>query len=242
MAERHAFVTGGTGFLGRNLIEQLVRQDWQVTALHRPTSDLGTLADLPVRLVAGDILDPASLRRALSEQVEALFHLAADIAMWSGHAARQTRVNVEGTRNVVHAALVAGVRRMVHTSTWNAYGLEQGAISEELAAARRSLLDQLRSNQVPGRGGSARRRGGRPRCGDRQPGAPDRALRPPRLGHADHRRAPALAAWRAAWCRHLLPCRGGGAGAHRRRQSSGRQRRQLPALRRRCDLRRACSA
>jgi dihydroflavonol-4-reductase len=131
MAKRQAFVTGGTGFLGRNLIEQLVRQGWQITALHRPTSDLATLADLPVRLVAGDILDPASLGRALPERVDALFHLAADIAMWSGHAARQTRVNVEGTRNLVDAARAAGVRRMVHTSTWNAYGLEQGAISED---------------------------------------------------------------------------------------------------------------
>ena len=131
MAPRIAFVTGGTGFVGLNLIEQLVGQGWAVTALHRPTSDLRAIRRFPVRLVAGDLLDPASLRRAIPPGVDALFHLAADISVWSKHAARQTRINVEGTRNVVDAALAAGVRRIVHTSTWNTFGLEQGEISED---------------------------------------------------------------------------------------------------------------
>jgi nucleoside-diphosphate-sugar epimerase len=68
----------------------------------------------------------------MPQRVDAVFHVAADISMWSGHAARQTRINVEGTRHVVEAALQAGARRLVHTSTWNTYGLEQGEISEEL--------------------------------------------------------------------------------------------------------------
>ena len=132
MAGRSAFVTGGTGFLGLNLIEQLVAQHWQVTALHRPSSDVGLLARFPVRRVAGDILDAESLRRAMPPGVDAVFHVAADISMWSGHAARQTRINVEGTRHVVDAALAAGARRLVHTSTWNTYGVWQGEISEDL--------------------------------------------------------------------------------------------------------------
>jgi dihydroflavonol-4-reductase len=131
MTPRSAFVTGGTGFVGLNLIEQLVAQGWAVTALHRPTSDLRAIRRFPVRLVAGDLLDPASLRRAIPQRADALFHLAADISVWSKHDARQTRINVEGTRNVIDAARVAGVRRMVHTSTWNTYGLEQGEISED---------------------------------------------------------------------------------------------------------------
>ena len=135
MAGRSAFVTGGTGFLGLNLIEQLTAQDWQVTALHRPGSDIRLLETFPVRRVGGDLLEPQSLRRAVPQGVDAVFHVAADISMWSGHDARQTRINVAGTRHVVEAALEAGARRLVHTSTWNTYGIWQGEISEELPQA-----------------------------------------------------------------------------------------------------------
>jgi nucleoside-diphosphate-sugar epimerase len=132
MAGRSAFVTGATGFLGLNLIEQLTAGDWQVTALHRPGSDVRLLSRFPVRRVEGDLLDPAGLRRAVPHGVDAVFHVAADISMWSGHDARQTRINVEGTRHVVEAALQAAARRLVHTSTWNTYGSRDGAIHEEL--------------------------------------------------------------------------------------------------------------
>jgi dihydroflavonol-4-reductase len=132
MVGRSAFITGGTGFLGLNLVEQLTAQQWQVIALHRPSSDIRLLRKLPVRLIEGDILEPDSLRRAMPQGVDAVFHVAADISMWSGHNARQTRINVDGTRCVVEAALRAGAGRMVHTSTWNTYGLWQRAIHEEL--------------------------------------------------------------------------------------------------------------
>ena len=128
MAERTAFMTGATGFIGRNLAEALVAAGWRVTALHRPRSDTGALAALGVDLAEGDILMPESLERAMPEAVDAVFHVAADTSMWSRHDARQTRVNVDGTRNVLAAARARGARRLVHTSTWNVYGLEQGDI------------------------------------------------------------------------------------------------------------------
>jgi nucleoside-diphosphate-sugar epimerase len=126
-----AFVTGATGFLGLNLVEQL-SSDWEVAALHRPTSNLSALGKFPVRLVEGDLLDPGSLTQAIPGRVDAVFHLAADTSFWSRHDARQTRVNVEGTANILAAALAAEARRFVHTSTWNTYGLEQGELSEEM--------------------------------------------------------------------------------------------------------------
>ena len=55
-----AFVTGGTGFLGCHLVEQLVAEGWQVAALHRTTSDLSEIRRFPVALVAGDLTDPAA--------------------------------------------------------------------------------------------------------------------------------------------------------------------------------------
>src|ERR671918_1216937 len=130
MTMRRAFVTGGTGFVGLNLIEQLTAAGWRVTALHRRTSDLGEIRRFAVDLVEGDLTVPESLRGAIPQSVDAVFHLAADTSVWARHDERQRRINQGGTRNLVEAALVSGARRLVHTSTWNVYGLEQGEISE----------------------------------------------------------------------------------------------------------------
>jgi dihydroflavonol-4-reductase len=128
--QKTAFVSGSTGFLGRNLIEQLIATGWAVTALHRASSDIAVLAPFAVRLAIGDVCDVESLRQAMPQGVDAVFHVAADTAMWSGHKERQTRTNVDGTRDMVAVALEKACRRFVHTSTWNTYGLEQGVISE----------------------------------------------------------------------------------------------------------------
>jgi len=130
MAGKTAFVTGATGFLGLNLVEQLTRAHWNVVALHRPSSTLSHLRDFPVETIEGDLTDLDSLRRAMPQGLDAVFHVAADTSMWSRRAARQTEVNVTGTANVLAAARAARARRLVHTSTWTAYGLEQGEISE----------------------------------------------------------------------------------------------------------------
>ncbi len=130
MARKTAFVTGSTGFLGLNLLEQLTQAQWDVVALHRASSDLSHLREYPVEPVEGDLSDLDSLRRALPQGLDAVFHVAADTSMWSRHDARQSEVNVTGTANVLAAAREAKARRFVHTSTWNTYGLEQGEISE----------------------------------------------------------------------------------------------------------------
>ena len=130
MAQKTAFVTGATGFLGLNLVEQLTEAGWAVMALHRASSELRHLSRFEVDRVEGDLTDPASLQRALPAGLDAVFHLAADTSMWSRHNARQSAINVTGTANILAAARAAKARRFVHTSTWNTYGLEQGKISE----------------------------------------------------------------------------------------------------------------
>ena len=127
---RTAFVTGSTGFLGLNVIEQLTASGWRVIALHRPTSDLKMLKRFPVQLVIGTIEDYNSLEKALPEGVDAVFHLAADVSFWSRHRERQMRTNVDGTRNVVAAARKRGVRRLIYTSTTSVYGFPKAVYDE----------------------------------------------------------------------------------------------------------------
>lgn len=125
-----AFVTGGTGFLGLNLVQQLTEQGWRVTALHRPSSNLTYLKRFPVTLVSGEIEEAASLEQAMPEGLDAVFHVAGDVSFWSGHRARQMRTNVEGTRNMVDAARRKGAKRFIHTSSIAVYGVQPGSFDE----------------------------------------------------------------------------------------------------------------
>jgi dihydroflavonol-4-reductase len=127
---RTAFLTGATGFIGTVLARELVERGWEVTAIHRPGSSLKYLRELPLRLAPGDVTEPASLAAALPEGVDAVFHVAGDTGLWSRHNDRQYRINVEGTRNMVAAALERGAKRFVHTSTISVYGLQTGRIDE----------------------------------------------------------------------------------------------------------------
>lgn len=128
---RKAFVTGGTGFVGLNLIQRLKAEGWDVTALVRPTSDLQFINRFAPTLVTGTITDRASLDVAMPTGIDTLFHVAGNTNMWRKRNAEQTRDNVDGTRNVVNAAIAKGVRRLIVTSSISAYGPVDGAITEE---------------------------------------------------------------------------------------------------------------
>ncbi len=116
-----AFVTGATGFLGLNLIEQLSAQGWQVWAMHRASSNLDALRAFDVQLVQADLSDPPSLARALPERVDALFHVAANTSMWDGHRAQQWQENVVGTDHILEVAVQNKAKRLVLTSTWGTF-------------------------------------------------------------------------------------------------------------------------
>ena len=136
--KKTAYVTGSNGFLGLNLCAELLHQGWRVLALHRATSDTRYLKGFAVEPVEGDINDPVSLARTLPLRVDALFHVAGSTSLWSRHNAGQDRINIEGTRNVVEAALAAGAKRFVHTSSISAWGIRTGTIdetAEQLGAA-----------------------------------------------------------------------------------------------------------
>src|SRR5271169_6141503 len=114
---RTAFVTGGTGFVGLNLVKELMIRGWDVTALHRPSSELKYLKRFRPKLAMGALTEPASLSLAIPQGTDTLFHVAGNTSMWRKADAEQSRDNVEGTHNIVEAALSRGVRRLVVTSS-----------------------------------------------------------------------------------------------------------------------------
>jgi dihydroflavonol-4-reductase len=126
-----ALVTGGTGFVGANVVRELLREGATVRVLARPGGDRRALAGLRVEIVEGDLRDPASLRRAVAG-VPRLFHVAADYRLWARDPRDLYRSNVEGTRAVLEAAGEAGVGRVVYTSTVGTLGIpKDGAPGDE---------------------------------------------------------------------------------------------------------------
>ncbi|MGH8460897.1 MAG: NAD-dependent epimerase/dehydratase family protein [Stenotrophobium sp.] len=144
-----AFVTGATGFVGINLIEQLLDQGWEVTAMHRQHSDIRLIEHLPVRRVIGDVTHAQSLKNLIRPRVSCVFHVAGNTSLWSKSHAEQIKVNVKGTRNVVRAALDAGARRFVHTSSIVAYGLHGGTVTEDTPTrGNAAKLNYIRSKAL----------------------------------------------------------------------------------------------
>lgn len=125
-----AAVTGATGFLGINLINQLLELGWHVTALHRPASNLADLQDKGLEFVSVDFNDEKQLVEQLPEELDVLFHLAGDTNLWSKQNARQYQANVEVSKNLAKAAAKKGVGRFVHTSSISAYGFHASVIDE----------------------------------------------------------------------------------------------------------------
>lgn len=118
----NCFVTGASGFIGSNLMHELVARGHRVKALLRPHSDLRGLAGVDFKRVDGDVSDRAKLKAALCG-CDWCFHVAASYHLWLRDYQPMYAANIEGTRNVIEAAASAGCSRIVYTSTVGCIGL-----------------------------------------------------------------------------------------------------------------------
>ncbi len=120
----NCFVTGASGFIGSNLVHELVARGHKVRALVRPGSDLRGLIGVEFERVTGDVLDAALLADAL-RGCDWCFHVAASYHLWLRDYRPMYRTNVDGTRIVLEAAAKAGCKRIVYTSTVGCIGLPE---------------------------------------------------------------------------------------------------------------------
>jgi dihydroflavonol-4-reductase len=118
------FLTGATGFLGSNIARVLLEAGHQVRAIRRSSSKMdliGKHAD-EITWIEGDVLDPESLEEGM-QSAHAVVHAAAFLGFEGKKSEEQLMaVNVGGTANVVDAAILAGIKRIVHVSSVAALG------------------------------------------------------------------------------------------------------------------------
>jgi len=118
------FITGATGFVGGAVARRLVEVGHRVRALVRPEADLRQLDGLPIEQVEGHLGDKEALLNGMQD-TDWVFHVAALYSFW-GHSWQDfNQSNVEGTRNLMEAALQVGVQRVVYTSSIAVLGQNQ---------------------------------------------------------------------------------------------------------------------
>lgn len=146
------FVTGGTGLIGAHLLFELTSSGKKVKALKRRTSNLEQVRKIfsfytenpgnlfnRIEWVDGDILDSSGLEELLAGATE-IYHCAAIVSFNSGERKQMIQNNVEGTANLVNAALESGVKKLCHISSVSALGTNQNGYT----------IDE-QTNWVPGK-------------------------------------------------------------------------------------------
>ena len=118
------FLTGATGFVGASVARLLLAKGHYLRVLSRPNNDRRNLKGLDVEIIEGDLLRPETYRDALKGCAN-LFHVAADYRIWVPDAAAMNRINIDGTRALMLAALDAGIGRVVYTSSVATLGLHK---------------------------------------------------------------------------------------------------------------------
>ncbi|MBT3272099.1 MAG: NAD-dependent epimerase/dehydratase family protein [Spirochaetales bacterium] len=135
-------VSGGDGFLGTNLVRELLGRNYRVRILTEPGREPVTLAGLDVEVLHGDIRSAADFAKA-AENCDYLVHTAASTSIWPARSTFLEEINIEGTRNALQAAELAGVKRLIHVGSANSFGFgtadDPGDETREYSSARYGL-------------------------------------------------------------------------------------------------------
>lgn len=146
---KRSLVTGATGFVGSAVLRHLLDAGHEVRTLTRPGSDRRNLAGLPgVTVVEGDLANRESLHSAV-QGCDYLFHVAADYRLWVPQPDVIYRINVEGTRHLIEAAVDAGVNKIIYTSSVATLGLnaDRTPATEETPVALKDMVGHYKRSK-----------------------------------------------------------------------------------------------
>lgn len=123
-------VTGASGFLGTNLVHELVKKGWEVKVIVRKESNITYIKSLPIEIVFGDITIQQDLDKVCAG-CDVVFNVAGDTSFWRRNFAKQRLVNVEVPSMIAEACIKNNVKRLVHTSTVDIFGCNPNGVADE---------------------------------------------------------------------------------------------------------------
>jgi len=126
-----AFVTGGTGFIGSHIIDNLIRKGIQIKALVRNNSNTSRLMNRGIEFVYSDILDSSSLKKNIGD-VDLVFSAFGILGQWGMPEQTYRNINTKGVRNLIESCLNSGIRQFIHISSAGVLGpLPDGVVADE---------------------------------------------------------------------------------------------------------------
>jgi len=140
-------VTGGSGVVGKAVVQHLVEAGHEVRALARSEAAAGVVHSLGAEPMPGDVLDEPSVERLVSG-AEQVFHVAGVNEMCSRDPSRMWRVNVDGSVIVLEASARAGARRLIHTSSAVTIGEAHRTVGTEASLHRGSFLSEYERSKT----------------------------------------------------------------------------------------------
>lgn len=123
-------VSGASGFLGTNIVLQLLGKGHTVRAFSLEGSNTAYIDKPGVELAFGDVADPAAVDIVM-DGVDAVIHTAGDTSFWKKLFERQRKTNVDGVHTIMSSALKHGIKRVVHTSTVDSLGYNPSGLADE---------------------------------------------------------------------------------------------------------------
>lgn len=137
-------VTGADGMLGSNLVRLLLERGHEISVLLHPASISNSLDGLDIKRYSGDILQTSSLESAFQHQ-DAVIHAAASTSIWPPRSETVRRINIDGTRNIIEAALQHRLKRMVYVGSASSVNAENKEGDSNIFPGARFGLDYIDS-------------------------------------------------------------------------------------------------
>jgi dihydroflavonol-4-reductase len=114
-------ITGADGLLGSNLVRELLKRGHQLRAFVQPGRQQKTLAGLTFEKFPGNLLNAEEVLKS-TEGCDAVIHCAANTSVWPTRSESINKVNIEGTKNIIHAVQKNNIQRMIYVGTANSFG------------------------------------------------------------------------------------------------------------------------